>query len=194
MSDSLTVYRVAPEVRTRMIGAFGAKATVREACAIGGISPDTFYRWMRDAEADPDGEMGEFAREVEAARAQRKMDYVRAVEEHGEAAGDWRARAWLLERLYPADFGKATGRTLTEAEVTALMRLVYDGIGELLVDHLRAARARVLAGLNGEANDPLAQRMIAALDAAATPAEALAFEGRVAEMASKRVDAAPWKG
>ena len=57
----------------------------------------------------------------------------------GKAAeGDWRAGAWLLEKLYPKDFG----RTLLDVEMTAdVSARVGVDMSRLTTDDLKALKA-----------------------------------------------------
>ena len=86
--------------------------TIDDACEAAGIDDSTFQRWMRRGEKvlkarEPrpgEKEFGEFCAAVKKARALGKVSNVTLIET--AAASDWKAAAWLLERMYPHQFGR----------------------------------------------------------------------------------------
>lgn len=89
-----------------------------EVCAAAiGIAQSTLQEWLARA-ADPNEKVqifGDFARSVAQARAQWEITSLGIVAAGGAPAatqggrpGDWRGRAWLLERLKPERFGPPT--------------------------------------------------------------------------------------
>jgi hypothetical protein len=83
------------------------------------IGSTTYYRWLQEGEkAPPESLKRQFWESIAHARAtfqQRLVDQVAqaatgaSVEKDGvkvNVPGDWRAAAFLLERRFPADFGR----------------------------------------------------------------------------------------
>ena len=76
-----------------------------DACHLAGVAPSTLARWLKQAtDLEEPGIMGELAAAMDRAKAEFKNKHIQGI----EAAGlkDWRARAWLLERICPAEFGR----------------------------------------------------------------------------------------
>jgi hypothetical protein len=88
---------------------------IKTACMAAGISEHTFYNWEERAEQyNPDNGTGEdylyfqFFQEVKRAEAQniaRNLQNIQSYADSGKQA-NWQASAWILERKYPAEFGK----------------------------------------------------------------------------------------
>ena len=129
-----------------------------ESCRAAGISPSTGYAWLEDAkDTNPNHRDRvrklQFSDAIAHARESRKAKWVRAIAEAGEK--DWRARAWLLARLYRDEFGDAVrvgGDPANRApiplqidlsEQTALIASKLAGLSD---DELRAMALRALAG------------------------------------------------
>src|SRR5207253_606644 len=69
----------------------------------GCLSPRTFHEWMARGEAEERGPYRKFYRAVAHARATAKrMLMARIV---SASRRDWKASAWALQKLYPAEFG-----------------------------------------------------------------------------------------
>ena len=80
-----------------------AGASVKTVCNIVGINQDTYYTWRRKGIADPDSVYGPFAETIARDRDLGKMRIVAMVDKAARD-GDWRAGAWLLERMFPEEF------------------------------------------------------------------------------------------
>lgn len=99
-----------PEVRDRLALFIKNGAPLYVAAEAAGIARDTLHDWMRRGgpkatpEQDPEGIYGELFDAVTRAMAEREVAYASVV--HNAAAGDWRAAAWLLERLHRESWGK----------------------------------------------------------------------------------------
>jgi hypothetical protein len=72
--------------------------TRKRACAIVGMSTDTLTRWEKADAA--------FAARLNVAEARRDRSLI--VDIRTAAKGDWRAAAWLLERVAKDDYGTRT--------------------------------------------------------------------------------------
>jgi hypothetical protein len=70
------------------------------AAACYGVSASAIKRWLREHE--------DFAADLDAARAEFKEGIVEKIRYATKRDGtlDWRARAWLLERTFPDEFGR----------------------------------------------------------------------------------------
>jgi hypothetical protein len=96
-----------------------AGLTDRAACGVADVPLRTFRRSVAEGkkldEADDESTapLAVFARMVEGARA---MAAVRQIDDASRK--DWKAAAWLLERLHPEDFGppRVIGRDLDRLE------------------------------------------------------------------------------
>jgi len=103
--------------RAAIIRALRAGSTYTSACAAAGVSRTTATTWTT---TDPS-----FGAAVEAARDGWAAAHVEFI----SASADWRARAWLLERRLPREFGAVTklaghdGGQLVESDAAALARV-----------------------------------------------------------------------
>lgn len=75
----------------------------KDVCKALGISEETFYAWQRIERATP--LQAEFSERLTRAETQFKQSLLQEVLRQGMER-DWRACAWLLERLYPQEFGR----------------------------------------------------------------------------------------
>lgn len=119
------------QVRRMLIEAFGQGATVSVACGAAGISVATFTRWRRAMKQRQDltpytyDELRSLFRDIDAAKstfATRQLSVI-------STDDDWRARAWLLEKLYPEEYGKKMPDVVvdTSGNVTKTLALPQDG-------------------------------------------------------------------
>lgn len=75
------------------------------ACALAGITYQTFLNWMRAGEEAESGKFFEFFEEVKKAEAIAESVHIKNIKDAGKN-GVWQADAWLLERRYPQKWGK----------------------------------------------------------------------------------------
>jgi transposase len=85
------------ERATAIAAALAAGNTRKVAAATGGISEDTFARWLK--------RYADFAEAIKSAEAEAQASHVANITQAG-ASGQWQASAWWLERRCPADWGK----------------------------------------------------------------------------------------
>lgn len=89
-------HRLTPQVQATLIKAATDRAPNAEAAAAAGISEKTLYNWL----ADP--ELAEFTADYARAKAQGRMRSIKVIAQ----SDDWRAHAWLLERMDPNNWAK----------------------------------------------------------------------------------------
>jgi hypothetical protein len=89
--------KLTPEVRERILSILSVGGTWKMAAAAGGISDDTLKR-HRDANEG-------FAAACARARDSGAAALVEKIRNAAEG-GDWRASAWLLERISPEVYGR----------------------------------------------------------------------------------------
>lgn len=71
-----------------------------------GITYQTFLNWMKKGEESKTqkGVYFEFFEAIKKAQEEGKSNLVTSIKEHGKK--NWQALAWLLERMYPKEFGR----------------------------------------------------------------------------------------
>lgn len=111
-----------PELIAELCEHIASPMPVKHACGMVGIDESTFYRWMREASHDDaTDEQRQFRQSIAGARATAsdklkaivlraatgykvtKMSGSGKVVEAEEF--DWKAAAWLMERMFPDEFG-----------------------------------------------------------------------------------------
>ena len=119
-------------------------ASRRQAAKSIGVGKTTLWRYLQDHPS--------FRWKIEQAEAHC---YRRLVEQFDlDSKGDWRASAWLLERLYPEDFGKRHPDHISPAQAAAAMEQIV----AILVDEVPA-----------EYHTRIYARMVALLEAIKDP-------------------------
>lgn len=100
-------------LQTRIVDAVRAGATREQAAAAAGIGKRTLQRWLAQGEGDrPAPRFLGFAAAIRTAEAAMVVDAVQGIQQAAQA-GDWRARAWLLERRFPAQWGRRSAHELS---------------------------------------------------------------------------------
>ena len=69
-----------------------------------GISPSTYFNWMSKG-SNQEPRFMEFLESIKRANAQSIVNRVAHIARAADS-GNWRAAAWLLERMAPESFGK----------------------------------------------------------------------------------------
>lgn len=121
-----------PELADEVAAELEAVPSVRAACAVVGISQSAYYDWLSRADAGEGAPFREFAERVRAAKERGIAHAARRV--HRAAVdGDWRADAWLLERVAPDEFSTRVRTEVTGADggaVQAQVQVVWsDALG-----------------------------------------------------------------
>ena len=96
--------KLTPETQARIVEAVELGATWERAADAAGVGASTLGLWRRRGEA---GEVPYSAflaalKRAEGAGVERALRVIRKAAE----GGAWQASAWLLERRYPADYGR----------------------------------------------------------------------------------------
>lgn len=96
-----------PEVRKIYLAAARSLRGSEACAALAGIDSDTVRNWRREIESGRvSPELSAFFGDVARARAEGANEILRTIRTHADKAdGDWRAGAWLLERLARDEFG-----------------------------------------------------------------------------------------
>jgi hypothetical protein len=76
-----------------LIAALSNGATITEAAKATGFSRNAVYEWM-----------GRNPTKLDELKRRMKPVYLARVQELGEVKEDWRAYAWMLERMFPNEF------------------------------------------------------------------------------------------
>lgn len=97
--------RLEPKRAEEILGYLRAGNYVETACALAGVHPSTFYRWIERADDEKsDPKFREFRDAVTRARAEAEARNVALVQR--AASDDWRAASWYLERSFPTKYGR----------------------------------------------------------------------------------------
>lgn len=94
--------RLTPELRDALLGFLRAGLPIDTAARVIGVTDSTVRVWRSRAVAHRRG-YARFEDEVQQALAEGEALLVSRVADAGR--GNWRAAAWLLERLYPDRYG-----------------------------------------------------------------------------------------
>ena len=91
--------KLTPEIQARIVTAIRAGNYAEPAARSAGISPATYYRWLRRGERAASGIYRDFYEQVRRAESEAEVHAVAVIR---RAMGDdWRAAAHYLERRYP---------------------------------------------------------------------------------------------
>ena len=92
--------KLTQEITDKICEAVSTGLTFDLAAQVAGVSPRTFYRWMRKGEDEgPGGKHWQFRQEVKRAEAENAMQALATINQAGHD-GSWQAHAWLLERRH----------------------------------------------------------------------------------------------
>jgi hypothetical protein len=94
------------ELTEQFLKAYSVGLTIEKCCQYAGISEACFYYWKQREGKKPYSEFFESLRKVEA---QVQIVLVNDIRQDM----DWRAKAWILERRYPGDWGKKDSLDVT---------------------------------------------------------------------------------
>lgn len=94
--------KLTPELMAQVETALQNHMTVEATCGLLGISRETFYKWIREGEQTPRGLKADFADTVKKAQGMSTLTLINSIGKDPS----WQAKAWLLERLHPKQFGR----------------------------------------------------------------------------------------
>lgn len=122
----------------------------RDACALAGVTREAAYRWLAAAsKEDPNPEYVAFAVAVAVARAKFKQQCLKAIK---TGAQGWQSRAWLLERLFPADFSLDRREMRVMLKQLTEMEAMIKELSALLGNSVEFPEARTLPEMAIEAD------------------------------------------
>ena len=103
--------KLTPDVHAAIVNAILAGNYAETAARYAGVTPATFYNWTARGREAKQGIYFEFFDAIEKAKAQAEVRDVAIIE---RAANDtWQAAAWMLERKFPARWGRTDRAELT---------------------------------------------------------------------------------
>lgn len=103
---------ILPNVRDKIYQALGVGVGIEKAAAFASVPAATIYRWLEeghaDFDADKQSDRREFYEGTSRTRASTHIRLAARIQQAGASGteGDWRADAWMLERLAPGEFGQ----------------------------------------------------------------------------------------
>ena len=103
------------QLQRKICGLLAQGHTVSAVCGAAGISESSFYQWKRDN--------SQFSEATSRAIGQSKIALLNKVRQ----SEDWRAQAFLLERRWPAEFGKTDARIVQPSTAPAMDAAVNYG-------------------------------------------------------------------
>lgn len=125
-------------------------AGLADAAARAGVSERTARRWMHRGRRGAEGDEAfvDFVERVNEAKAERKAELLEQIGQGRLITGepDWKAKAWLAERLYPEDFAKTvTHRRVVVAEV----HVIFESMREHMRPETYAEMVQAFAVVEG---------------------------------------------
>jgi hypothetical protein len=136
-----------PEIQQTIIRTLASGVGLETCAAIAGITAPTLAAWIKRGEEDQAAGIGsdwvDFLGGVTRARAQVRATLAAQIRK-AAADGDWRAGAWMLERLDPKDFGQQAATV--QHDYTGDVRVSVELLGgRQPVDISREKRERIAA-------------------------------------------------
>ena len=105
------------DIKTELLKAAKRGATKRDAAQLAGISERTLYNWL--------AQNAQFADDYGRASAEGRMKSIKLIAD----SDDWRAHAWLLERVDPDHWGRDSAGASLGKKLDAYLEGVADGSG-----------------------------------------------------------------
>jgi len=91
--------KLTPEIQNKIIQAIQTGATYELCAQFAGISPATFYNWMRQGRERKDKAKIEFLESIKRAESRGAIANLGLIQK-AATDGDWKASAWILERRH----------------------------------------------------------------------------------------------
>lgn len=112
-------------------------ATHKLAAMYAGIGRSTFQRYLARGAKEESGIYRDFKDAVTRAETEGAMSLLDMIKAAAtEDSREWRAAAWLLERRYPDQYGKAVVVSEEDAERSVLLDAARRDVQEKLAPHL----------------------------------------------------------
>ena len=96
--------KLTPQVRERIAESIRAGAYAEQAARAAGITPSTYYDWIKRGEAG-ERPFSEFSDAVRACEAEAEVAAITVLRDAAQT-GEWRAAAHYLERRHPERWGR----------------------------------------------------------------------------------------
>jgi predicted transcriptional regulator len=133
--------KLTPQMADAFLDAIAGGATITGAAELLGVTRETAHNWLKASRsAKPGLDVPDFAARYDLACQARRDRWVEAVADGRLISGerDWKASAWLLERLHAGEFAKKTiQEKVIRSELEQLLETVEphmsrEAYGELL--------------------------------------------------------------
>ncbi|MDN0055558.1 transposase [Collinsella ihumii] len=135
--------KLTEELIDRMVELKGDGLSNRDICCAVGIHEATLYRWVGEPRTKLQRALCERLKKAEAAYKRTLLDTIRSAAL--SRSQYWTAAAWLLERKYPEEFGKAE-RKGDDARADAAPRIVLGVVAQPVQETLPLDAAGALPG------------------------------------------------
>lgn len=103
--------KLTPELQEKFCKYLASGLTKKGAADAVCITETTLYAWINQGQADQDKGKetiySKFLESVKQAEARFKLTHIKNIKTAGDS-GNWQASAWLLERCYRDEYGRAT--------------------------------------------------------------------------------------
>jgi transposase-like protein len=145
--------KLTPEVKQRIVQAIRAGNYAEPSARSAGVSPATFYRWMKRGERESSGIYHDFHEEVRQAEAEAEVHAVAVIRK--AMKDDWRAAGHYLERRHPDRWRRT--QTLEHEGAGRVVISADDVADEKTREELRAITRRIADARqdgSGEPGDP----------------------------------------
>jgi hypothetical protein len=94
--------KLTPELIGQIETSLQSHTSINATCDLVGITRETFFKWMREGESAKGGIKADFTDTVKKARAMSRVMLVNQISKDPS----WQAKAWILERQFPEEFGR----------------------------------------------------------------------------------------
>jgi len=98
--------KLTDELKEQFLKAYSIGLTIEKCCQYAGIDETTFYKWKKQEHRNP---YRQFFQSISKVESQVQIVLVNDIRN----SEDWRAKAWILERRYPKDWGRHDNIDLT---------------------------------------------------------------------------------
>jgi len=142
--------KLTPKVQGELVGYLAAGLPVRDACALVGISHQTFYNWVKRGQAEDAPEAYRaFAKAVERAESLSIAGAMAVIIEDIKEKRNVHTAKWYLACKRPQEFGHKA-RVQADVNISGAVRISTEQrlkrVDELSMDELAERTAQVLGG------------------------------------------------